>query len=125
MPNMEAWGAWLWRRYSPSSWERHIFHTDDRIREACAASGLVLTDIFHFGNPMLQAAPWEKPSAWLKFVGVLQRALNLPGKILPLYDRGTRRISSIRGFAAGTPAAASATESLPRKAGPTPAARPS
>ena len=25
MPNMEAWGAYIWRRFSASNWSKHIF----------------------------------------------------------------------------------------------------
>jgi len=97
VPNMEALGARLWRRYSPRNWSTHVFHSDDRIRMSCEAVDLRLDRVFFFGWPLLQIAPWESRAAGLVLVSGLQRLTNLAS---PLYSAGTRSLSCYRGFVA-------------------------
>lgn len=100
MPNMEAWGASLWRRWSPTDWSKHIHHTDADMEAACTSAGMVLTSQFHWGPPMLQMAVWEYPGLLPQAFTLAQRGLNLIGRAFPVYDNGWRRISMFRGFVA-------------------------
>jgi 2-polyprenyl-3-methyl-5-hydroxy-6-metoxy-1,4-benzoquinol methylase len=98
MPNMEAWGSTLWRKWSPEDWERHIYHSDKDIQEACKQTGLELQEIFYWGAPLIQITTWEKRGILQTFVRIKQRAFSLLGKLIPIYHRGTKRISMHRGF---------------------------
>ncbi len=100
MPNMAAWGAALWRRWAPCDWSKHIYHTDDALKSACEAAGLELTQVFYWGPPILQIALWERKGLLPKLVTLAQGMVNLPGKLLPVYDRGWRTLSMHRGFVA-------------------------
>lgn len=98
MPNMEAWGSALWKRWSPSDWERHIFHSDQQIKEAAEKAGLEHKEVFYWGSPLIQITTWEKNGVFQSSLRIVQRGFSLLGKILPLYHHGSRKISMHRGF---------------------------
>jgi len=99
MPNMRAWAAHLWRTKSPQSWSRHIYHSDEVIRDACAMAGLELTSSFHWHVPLV-ARPWESPERWLKALTMIQTGLYGVAKFLPVFRWGTAAVSCERAFVA-------------------------
>lgn len=100
MPNMEAWGAALWRRWAPVNWSYHIYHSLPQIRDALESAGLELTDSFHYGPPLLQICPWETGGMLKSAVTVASKAATSASWILPIYSRGFKRVSQERGFLA-------------------------
>ncbi len=98
MPNMEAWATYFWKRWSPISYARHIYHSDSKIRQNCIKAGLVVENIFHFGNPMLQRSPWEIDGITPRFFSLAQRGINLMSRFFPLYKLDCKYISLHRGF---------------------------
>lgn len=100
MPNMNAWGARLWRQHAPASWATHIYHSDEVISEACAESNLDLTARFHWGAPLLKIVEWEDPNRWLRMVSACQIGAFGLGKVLPIFKWGNPRISTERAFVA-------------------------
>ena len=100
MPNMEAWGSTLWRRWSPENWALHIYHSDNVVENACASAGLQLIKKFYWGRPMLQRTLWERTGFLPKTVSIIQRSINLVNKIVPIYQYGSRWMSMERGFVA-------------------------
>jgi len=100
MPNMEAWGAALWRRWSPEDWKLHIYHTDKTVEEACKSSDLQLVKKFFWGRPMIQRTFWEQTGLLPKTMTVVQRSINLVNKVVPFYQYGSRQLSMERGFVA-------------------------
>lgn len=98
MPNMESIGARWWRRWSPRNWEKHILHTDDRIRDAALAGGLTVVKRFHWGPPLFRITKWEQ-NGLLQFVLTIAQSVAIGvGTILPCWHRGHPAISSHRGF---------------------------
>jgi SAM-dependent methyltransferase len=104
MPNMEAFGAHLWRRFAPVNWSHHVFHSDDAVRAACITSGLVLERCFHFGYPMIHVTDWESGGTLHRLGSGLMSKLAMlaaaPALFLPVYQWGWRRLSVERGFVA-------------------------
>lgn len=98
MPNMEAWGAYLWRNWAPQSWRQHIHHSDAALEQACRDCGLHMQRRFYWGPPLLQKSAWERGGALPRLVSLCQRAVNMPNRIVPIFQYGTRRISHHRGF---------------------------
>lgn len=98
MPNMEAWGSALWRRWSPEDWARHIYHSDEQIQKACDQVGLEVKERFYWGAPLIQISTWEKRGILQSIFRIIQRAFSLLGKLIPIYHYGTRKISMHRGF---------------------------
>ncbi len=101
MPNLAAYGAVLWRRWSPNDWSMHVYHSDEAIATACVNVGLRMARVYHWGRPLLQvSAPWEKSGVFPSLVAYVQRALTAIDALVPIYDRGFRRISAQRCFVA-------------------------
>ncbi len=101
MPNMEAMGAGLWRRWSPENWSRHVFHPDQRVLACLDAAGFDGAIAFHFGVPCIKMAPWEHPGRLAPLVDAAQKGLSAAARVLPVFDRvGHRRLSMERGFLA-------------------------
>lgn len=100
MPNMSALGHILWERWSPANWERHVYHSDEYIEQACQAAGLRLEKRFHFGPPLIMATDPEKRTWMTRAATLLHRGLYALCWALPIYDRGFLWLSSERGFVA-------------------------
>jgi SAM-dependent methyltransferase len=98
MPNMEAWGASFWRRWAMKNWNTHIFHPDDAIASACDSLGLRLAVAFHAGSPLFKVGAWERRTVGTRILTSAQHTANRIGKVVPIYDRGLRRVSRYRGF---------------------------
>jgi 2-polyprenyl-3-methyl-5-hydroxy-6-metoxy-1,4-benzoquinol methylase len=102
MPNMEAWGAYFWRRFCPVNWSHHVFHPDEAVTRACIAAGLEAPTKFYFGYPLVHISDWEGTGFWHRLgsatMATVAKALVGLGWIIPLYHRGTRRISVERSF---------------------------
>jgi len=100
MPNMGALGAYFWRKWSPGNWRKHVFHSDDVVRRACAAVGLKVTDVFYWGLPLLRISRWERNGLLQMLITGAQLATLALDYVLPLYHRGQARLSMHRGFIA-------------------------
>lgn len=98
MPNMKAWGAALWRRWSPKNYAMHIYHSDKSIDVACEAAGLIVTKRFFWGRPMLQRTRWEHDGLLPRAVTFFQRSFNLANRFVPYYQYGSHSFSMERGF---------------------------
>lgn len=103
MPNMEAWGSVLWKKWSPKDWLRHIYHSDQAIEKASKRAGLKVEDIFYWGAPLIQITAWEKRGPLQAIVRIVQRSFSLLGKLIPIYHHGAKRISMHRGFVLSKP----------------------
>jgi 2-polyprenyl-3-methyl-5-hydroxy-6-metoxy-1,4-benzoquinol methylase len=100
MPNLAAWGAYFWKKWSPSDYACHTFHSDCQIFRALNQTGFVLDHFFHFDVPMLQATTWETTGIGPSFLSLAQRGMNLISRFIPLRAWGHKHISSSRGFTA-------------------------
>jgi 2-polyprenyl-3-methyl-5-hydroxy-6-metoxy-1,4-benzoquinol methylase len=100
MPNMRSLGARLWKAYAPSNWEKHIYHSDAVVSEACENAGLKLTRAFCWNIPLIQIAPWDKPTPPLQVITMLNLAAYGIGRVLPIYRWGHPAISLERTFVA-------------------------
>jgi hypothetical protein len=96
MPNMIAWGAYFWKRWSPSNFEKHVYHSDATIEAACTRSGLELLKVFHFGPPMLRCCRWERNGVAPLLVTTGQVGVNVLGAVIPVYEYGHPRVSGSR-----------------------------
>jgi 2-polyprenyl-3-methyl-5-hydroxy-6-metoxy-1,4-benzoquinol methylase len=100
MPNMEAAGAHWWRKYAPANWAKHIFHSDERVRQACANAGLELIQVRHFHLPMIQVTAWESAGYVPKLLTLAHLGLLAIYHVVPIGHIGMRRLSLERFFAA-------------------------
>jgi 2-polyprenyl-3-methyl-5-hydroxy-6-metoxy-1,4-benzoquinol methylase len=98
MPNLEARGAALWRKYAPENYSHHILHSDADLRRCCADLGLELLPTIYWGVPLLRIAPWERGGAWLHLLTAAQLATYAVAAVLPVFSHGTREFSSERLF---------------------------
>ena len=100
MPNMEAIGTSLWKKYDTDDYNTHIFHSDEFISELAKQSGFKVHAIYHWGPPILfNAGYWFKEEHFLKTVlNFFVRCLNLISKFLPIFRMGHRKISAHRAF---------------------------
>jgi SAM-dependent methyltransferase len=99
MPNMEAWAARAWARYSPGNWSKHCLHPDTTLRASCAAAGLQFESGFYFGVPAIQMATSETSGPLPAVLGWSQRLATLAANVLPIPGR-SRRLSLERGVIA-------------------------
>ena len=95
MPNMEAWAARAWARFSPRNWSRHVLHDAASLRRACAAAGLEFEREFHFGGVALQMAAWEHPGLVPALLGFGQRVVRYASRRLGIAI-DSRRLSQHR-----------------------------
>ncbi len=101
MPNMEAVGAFFWKRWSPDNWAHHVHHPDARILPCLEQAGFHAVRSFHYGVPFLKMADWERPARLSGLVDLAQRVSSASARVLPLFDRiGHRYLSMERGFVA-------------------------
>jgi 2-polyprenyl-3-methyl-5-hydroxy-6-metoxy-1,4-benzoquinol methylase len=99
MPNLAARGAALWKRFAPGNFSKHVYHTDEAVRAACDAAGLVLERQFHCGPPLVRMAPPERGGLAAQAVNVVHAALCGLGTLAPgLYVEGAPALASQRGF---------------------------
>jgi SAM-dependent methyltransferase len=104
MPNMDAWGARIWRKRSPGNWSKHLYHPDSAIADACRAAGFEQPGVFFFGYPLVHITEWESTDLLSRICSrVLAKAALATaaiGWLFPVYHRGVRQISVERGFVA-------------------------
>lgn len=101
MPNMEAYGALLWKRWSPDNWSKHVHHNDQTIESALKQSGFVNIEKFYYGIPFFKICDWETKSKLQIPVDGLQRLASLATRVIPKIGiYGGRRYSMERGFIA-------------------------
>jgi SAM-dependent methyltransferase len=102
-PNLEAWAAWGWARFSPENWSRHILHDERTLRRASAAAGLEFGHEFYFGGPAVQMARWERGGVGPRLLGKVQRAANGAMRVLDIAV-ASKRLCQHRGVLAWRPA---------------------
>jgi SAM-dependent methyltransferase len=101
MPNMDALGAWFWRRWSPDNWALHVYHPTPAVTGALAGVGFADVATFHYGLPFLKMSEWERPGLLPSAVGAMQKVCSAAARVAPVFDRfGHRRLSMERGFRA-------------------------
>lgn len=100
MPNMQCHGAKWWAKYSPKNWSTHIYHSDQKILEACQGAGLELVESFGFGVPSFRSCRWEKQGVLPVLLTGAQVFANGFGKLFPIFARWSPKWSSHRGFIA-------------------------
>ena len=100
MPNMEAYGVGLWKKYDTSDYNTHIYHSDEFISQLAEASGFSVHSIYYWGPPLyFNAGYWFKDQSFLKFViNFFVRCCSLISKIVPIFNIGHRKISAHRAF---------------------------
>jgi 2-polyprenyl-3-methyl-5-hydroxy-6-metoxy-1,4-benzoquinol methylase len=100
MPNMEAIGTSLWRKYDTDDFNTHIFHSDEYIHKLAQDSGFEVHSIYHWGPPILfNAGYWFKEQSLLRpIINFFIRCLSVVSKFLPLYRIGHRKWSAHRAF---------------------------
>jgi 2-polyprenyl-3-methyl-5-hydroxy-6-metoxy-1,4-benzoquinol methylase len=100
MPQMRGPGAWLWRKFSPSTWANHIYHPDQKILECFSQLQWTCKPIF-FGPPLIHMTPSDLKGALGWF---LEKCQNLAGYYFARagmpYQYGLPFISANRGFVA-------------------------
>ena len=99
MPNMEAWAARAWARYSPANWSKHCLHSDASLRASCAAADLQFESGFYFGHPAIQMATWETSGLLPTLLGWSQELATVAAGVLPIHA-SSRRLSQERGVIA-------------------------
>lgn len=100
MPNMEAIGVSLWKKYDTDDYNAHIFHSDEYIHQLAEDSGFEVHSIYHWGPPILfNAGYWFREQSTLKhIINFFVRCLNVVSKFLPLYKIGHKKFSAHRAF---------------------------
>jgi SAM-dependent methyltransferase len=56
MPQMRGPGAWLWKHFSPSTWEKHIYHSDEAVKDCFARLRWSCKPVF-WGAPLIHMMP--------------------------------------------------------------------
>jgi 2-polyprenyl-3-methyl-5-hydroxy-6-metoxy-1,4-benzoquinol methylase len=98
MPNMDAWAAIAWARFSPANWAKHVYHSDQGIRRACEDAQFEVNSTFYFGGVAVEMANWERSGAVPFLLNCGQRFANLASRFMP--DLGNRRLCMERGVVA-------------------------
>lgn len=99
MPNLDAAGAWFWKRFSPQNHAAHIFHSDEIILEESERVGMKLVRLFHSGPPLLRMGPAEKLHVLAIPIFIIHAGFLLLGRLFPsIYVSGNAAISNTRGF---------------------------
>ena len=101
MPNMEAFGAHLWKRWCPENWSKHVFHSQALIEKTLREIGFSKVVSFHFGVPFLKGAPWERVAMGQRPIDLLQKVCSASARAVPIFHKyGNKYISMERGFMA-------------------------
>ena len=101
MPNLAAYGARWWRKFSPKNFAAHIYHQDSKILACLEKSGFEVLNYFHFGPPLIRMAPLERRGISSLLINTAHAIVCIWGTISPkIYMRGTSKISSQRMFIA-------------------------
>lgn len=100
MPNMEAYGVNLWKKYDTDDYNTHIFHSDEFIHQLASASGLKVHSIYYWGPPLyFNAGYWFQDRSFLKhLINFFIRCLSLVSRVLPIFNLGHRKVSAHRAF---------------------------
>lgn len=100
MPNMEAFGVSLWKKYDTEDFNTHIFHSDENIHQLAMDSGFSVHSIYYWGPPILfNAGYWFKGKSLLRpIVNFFVRCLSAINSFIPIYHLGHRKISAHRAF---------------------------
>jgi 2-polyprenyl-3-methyl-5-hydroxy-6-metoxy-1,4-benzoquinol methylase len=77
MPNMNALGEILWKKWSPMNWSLHVNHSEQLIKDQLKEIGFTEIKSFYFGVPWIKMGPWEIKSIFQIFVDSLQLCVSL------------------------------------------------
>jgi 2-polyprenyl-3-methyl-5-hydroxy-6-metoxy-1,4-benzoquinol methylase len=100
MPNMEALGVSLWKKYDSKDYDTHIFHSDEFIHQLAKESGFSVHSIFYWGPPIFfNAGYWLQGKSILRpIINFFVRCLSAVNNIFPIFHLGHRKISAHRAF---------------------------
>lgn len=100
MPNMQAFGVGLWKKYDSDDFDTHIFHSDEFIHQLAEESGFSVHSIYYWGPPIFfNAGYWLKGRSILRpIINLFVRCLSAVNKIIPIFNAGHRKISAHRAF---------------------------
>jgi SAM-dependent methyltransferase len=99
VPNMEAVGASMWKKWDTADWDRHIYHTSASIGDACDKMNLRLVREFFWGPPLLfNIGYWRKNGVFSLVTKQFVRALSLLNRCIPFYHYGVNAFSAHRTF---------------------------
>jgi 2-polyprenyl-3-methyl-5-hydroxy-6-metoxy-1,4-benzoquinol methylase len=98
MPQMRGPGAFLWKTLSPTTWEKHIYHTDEAIFHAFFSLGWKCRRFF-FGPPLIHMTPSSAPAPIDFGLRGCQYVMHHAGRLVP-YQYGLPYLSLCRGFVA-------------------------
>jgi|GEM_PF-5281122 len=99
MPNLDALGVGLWKKYDPKQFNTCIYHSDDAIIAAALKAGLVFEKRFYWGAPFLaNIGYWPANKLLLFCVENFVRVLSACNRIIPFYHRGCSWFSKTRAF---------------------------
>ena len=100
MPNMDAYGANLWKKYDTEDFEQHVYHSDEYLYKLAKDTGFNVSSIYYWGPPLyFNAGYWFKNKFFLKFViNFFVRVVNIINRIFPLFRYGHKKISAHRAF---------------------------
>jgi len=100
MPNMEAYGVNLWKKYDADDFNTHIFHSDEYIHQLALASGFKVNAIYYWGPPLyFNAGYWFHDRSFLKhLINFFIRLLSLLSRIFPIFNIGHKKVYDHRAF---------------------------
>lgn len=93
LPNLNSWGAKLFKRYSPECWATHYPYAAGELIRALDSSNWGRPEFQFFGYPALKYAPWERPHKMLKLIDVLQKLAILSSFVVPYHRLGSEKFS--------------------------------
>ena len=102
MPNMKGPGAWLWTRWSPIGWTKHIYHSDESIRSAANKAGLDCESFGH-GAPFLYISPCETSGVLPRVALLMQKGLDRLGQARMWSFIAQHRVFVCRPSSVGSP----------------------
>lgn len=99
MPNMEAFGARLWKFFAPNNYDAHVYHSDEALVRSAEEHGLVLVRRFHCGLPLVRMAAPERHRLLALPVSIVHAVFLLTSRIFPgAFVFGHSAVSDARGF---------------------------
>ena len=100
MPNMDAYGVNLWKKYDTEDFEQHVYHSDESLHKLAQDTGFSVSSTYYWGPPLyFNAGYWFKDKFLIKSVlNLFVRIMNIVNRILPLFRYGHKKISAHRAF---------------------------
>jgi len=93
LPNLNAWGAKFFKRYSPECWATHYPYRVEELTQALTTREWSGVKFQFFGYPAFKYAPWESSNRILKALNILQKVGILSSFVLPYHRWGSEKFS--------------------------------